>query len=269
MAEAFDREAVARILRRAHEIESVRSSDVDDAGVVGAEPLLQAAVEVGMDESAVVEAMAIERLPVVESPRRIDRLVGEKQVVVERRIDKPADRVLTVAEHWLAEAHRLRCDRRGNAIVCWKRDDLSASVARTIDGLRGEARLGAVHRLEVTAVTVASDHTSELDHTLLRLSADRTIPRRFVVGGGAALGAAGAGSAVLGVTGALALWPLITLPVLGLAAAVLRSGRSQSDRLELELERLLSKIERGERNQPLVGRLVRRARSALRSPSAG
>ena len=84
VADRLDREAVTRILARAHDLEGVPASD--ESGVEPA-ALIEAAQEVGIDANAVRDSIAIERFTVqVPARRRFDGVAGPAELVVEREL---------------------------------------------------------------------------------------------------------------------------------------------------------------------------------------
>lgn len=266
MAERLDREAVDRILARAHQLESAAPSP--DSTGVEPDTLIAAAAEVGIDPNAVRDSLAIERLSIASPPgRRFDRLAGAGQIVIEREIDLTVDQVLSGLEAWLTSLHRLLCDRRSDgSLFARRRSDTSAKVGRMLSTARGEGRLAATS-LIVEAVPQTVGTSPARPRTLVRVSADRSNPRqaRLVCGGsiagvGVASGAAATGAEVL------IAFPAVALPLSVVGYAVARSGRGHADRLELELERLLSRVERGEQPTGLLWRMAQRARRAAGGP---
>ena len=74
VTDRLDRDAVARILARAQEIDD---ADPDDGEGIEPDALIEAATEVGIDPNAVRDALAIERFTVAPpGRRRLDRLSG-------------------------------------------------------------------------------------------------------------------------------------------------------------------------------------------------
>lgn len=261
MVERLDRDEVDRILDRAHQLDA--STPEADSGVEP-EALIAAAGEVGIDPNAVRDSLAIERLSIATPPaRRFDRLAGASEIVIEREVYLTVDQALAGLEAWFVSPHRLICDRRSQGILfARRRSDVSAKVARTMSTARGEGRLAATS-LVVEAVPQIVGSTPAQPRTLVRISADRSTPRQLRLAGGGSLGgvgvAAGAGAAAAGVYIAV---PFLALPLTVGGYAVARSGRGHADRLELELERLLSRVERGEQPASLLGRMANRARRA-------
>ena len=255
-----------RILDRAHQLDA--SAPAVDSGVEP-EALIAAASEVGIDPNAVRDSLAIERLSIAAPPaQRLDRLAGASQVVIEREVPLDVDRVLNGLAAWFATPHRLICDRRSDGVlVAHRRSDASAKVARTLSTARGEGRLAAMS-VVVEAVPQVVGSTPAQPRTLVRISADRSAPRQARLVGGGSLGGIGvAAGATAAATGAIVAVPFLALPLAVGGYAVARSGRSHADRLELELERVLSRVERGEQPEGLLGRMARSARRAANRSS--
>lgn len=259
MAERLDRDAVDRILDRAHRLDVVASMSAES----GVEPdvLVEAASEAGIDPNAVRDSLAIERLSIDTPPdRHLDRFVGVAQVVVERELPLTVDDAISGLEAWLTSVHRLICDRRSDgSLVAHRRSDISAQIGRMLSTARGDGRLVATSLLvEAVPQTVGTSPTRS--RSLVRISADRAGSRQVrLAGGGSMAGLGVVGGAVTAGEALLAV-PAVAIPLTVGGYVVARSGRAQADRLELELERLLSRVERGERPTGLLGRVARRAR---------
>lgn len=250
-----------RILARAHRLES--PTPVADSGVEP-EALIAAASEVGIDPDAVRDSLAIERLSIAEPPaRRLDRLAGAGEIVIERELDLTVAQTLVGLESWLTSLHRLTCDHRADGVLfARRRSDASARVGRMISTARGEGRLAATS-LVVEAVPQVVGSTPARPRTLVRISADRSTPRQARLVGGGSLGGVGlAGGAIAAATETLIAFPAVAAPLTVGGYLIARSGRGDADRLELELERLLSRVERGEQPTGLLGRMAQRARRA-------
>lgn len=236
-----------------------------DTGGIDESALVEAAVEVGIDANAVRDSLAIERLTIRPAEaHRLDRLGGPAHLIVERDVHLPVAAVIGLVEEWLGSRYRLVVDRRSSAmLLAHRRTNVSAQLGRVIMNVRGDGRL-ALTSLIVEAVPQVMGSTPEQPRSLVRLRADRSSPRAVRLAGGGAIGAGGVGlgttAAVL--SGTVLLLPTVAAPLLVGGLVVARSGRWQADRLELELERLLSRVERGERPAGLLSRVARRARKA-------
>ncbi len=267
MADRLDRDAVARILDRAHQLESVHAADHENAMEhgIGPDALIEAAAEVGIDPNAVRDSLALERLDVDLVPaRRLDRFAGPVEVVIERNLELPVDQVVEGIEAWLTSVHRLLCDRRSPSTLHGRgRTDVSAQLGRLVASARGDGRL-SVSSLVVEAVPQTVGTAPGHPRTFVRIRANRSTPRSVRLGGGGVIGGIGvAGGAVAAVgMDAVFVMPVVAVPLVAGGYVVARTGSGQADRLELQLERLLSMVERGERPTGLLGRVARRARAA-------
>ena len=265
VTDRLDRDDVARILARAQELEAVEL----DSGV-GVEPdaLIEAASEVGIDPNAVRDSLAIERFTVASPDRRrLDRIAGAASIVIEREVPLQVPDALDGIQAWLTSVHRLVCDRRdAGRLHARPRTDASARVGRTMSGWRGDGRLAGVGALDVEAVAQVVGSTPAHPRTLVRVRADRHDARTLRLAGGGTVGLAGvgAGTAAGFAAGAAVVVPVVALPLVIGGYVVARSGRGHADRLELELERLISAVARGELPVGLLSRAVRRARRSAR-----
>ncbi len=147
-----------------------------------------------------------------------------------------------------------------------RRTDTVAQLGRMLSTARGDGRLAATS-LVVEAVPQVVGTTPARSRTLVRISADRATPRQVRLAGGGSLAGAGvaggaAAAAAATATDAFIAFPAIAVPMTVVGYAVARSGRGSADRLELELERLVSRVERGERPTGFIGRIARRAKQA-------
>lgn len=258
VSERLDRDAVSRILARAQNLEV--GGHHDQSGIEP-EALIEAATEVGIDPNAVRDSMAIERFTVTPPERRrFDRVSGPATIVIERVVPLSVSATLDGVEAWLSGVHRLVCDRRTNASLrARRRTDVPARVGRTVAGWRGDGRLGRVNLLEVEAVPQVVGSTPTHPRTLLRVRADRHEARTLRLAGGGTIGLAGVGAgAVTAAADVAPAAPVVALPLLVGGYVVARTGRGQADRLELELERMVTLVSSGERPTGLLSRAVRR-----------
>lgn len=125
---------------------------------------------------------------------------------------------------------------------------------------RGEGRLAATS-LVIGAVPQVLGATPTSSRTLVRINADRASPRQLRLAGGGSLAGAGvAGGVVAAATETFVAVPIVAVPMTVAGYLVARSGRGSADRLALELERLVSRVERGEQPTGFVGRMAYRAK---------
>lgn len=246
--EVFDGDDVARILRRAQALEGREPDDTPSAGVTS-DALIEAAAEVGIDRDAVRDSIALEQLDATTpEAKTFDGLAGPAVVVVERELPMSVADVLAALEVWLTTRHRMRCiPERDGTVRFHRRTDTAASIGRRVSGMRGEGRLGHLDRITIRAAPQVVGTTPDSPRTIVRVEADRVGTRRTRLTGGASLGAAGVGGAVVvAVEGAILLGPVVAIPALGAGYVAARSGRTQAERVELEIERLLTSVERQE-----------------------
>ena len=264
VTDRLDRDAVARILARAQEIDD---ADPDDGEGIEPDALIEAATEVGIDPNAVRDALAIERFTVAPpGRRRLDRLSGPASIVIEREVPLTVVDSLDGLEAWLTSVHRLVCDRRDpGRLNARRRTDASARVGRTVSSWRGDGRLAGVVALSVEAVPQIVGSTPVHPRTLVRVRAARHDARtvRLARGGTVGLAGVGAGTMTAVATGVAVAAPVVALPLVVGGFVVPRTGRGHADRLELELERLITLVARGERPTGLLSRTVRRARRSV------
>lgn len=249
MSDQLDPVAAERVLRRANLLAG--DVEVDDSGF---EPdvLVAAAAEVGIPERAVRQSLAIELLGPPPVGQRLDRLVGAATVSEERLVAMPPDRVLALLDRWLVDGHHLRRERRRPGEMAWsRRDDVVGSVRRTVRGLTGEGRLGDVRSVRAAA------HPVEAGHAVVRITIDRVTRRRASLIAGSTLGGTGV---VVGVAGLFLAPPvaLAAVPVIAVGGGAVASSRSQADRFERELLRLLDDIEEERRPQGVLSGIRRR-----------
>lgn len=263
MGRPLDRDAVDRVLARAHRLESV-DGDVRD----GIEPqaLIEAATEVGIDPNAVRDSLAIERFTISARPRRrLDRLAGPAHLVIERDVPLTVEQTISGLQAWLTSPYRMLCDRRGTGVlVAHRRSDPTARLGRVLSAPRGDGRLAA-SQITVEAVAQIVGSSPARPRTLVRISADRSTPRQLRLAGAGSLAAVGfSGGAVAAAAEAFVAIPIVAIPLAVGGYVVASSGRGHADRLALELDHLLTRVERGEQPVGLLGRVASRARRAAR-----
>ncbi|MFK8022422.1 MAG: hypothetical protein AB8G26_00550 [Ilumatobacter sp.] len=178
------------------------------------------------------------------------------------------DDALDGIEAWLGSVYRLTPDRRSrSAVFARRRGDTYARLSRSFSSARGEGRLD-VGNLVAEAVPRLVGSSPTEPRCVVRISADRSAARAVRLGGGASIGVGGVGltGAMAAFTGALVVWPFAAVPFAVSGYAIARSGGGQADRVERELQRMLSRVGRGERPTGLLGRVAKRARGAVVAP---
>ena len=246
MDERLDEDAVQRVVRRAVELDG--DSDLATGGIA-ADALVEAASELGIDPDAINASLAIERLGPEPDSARLDRLVGPRAVVVERTVSYCAPEAFERLDEWFTAGHHLRREYGDGVSGEWrKRGDLVAGVQRRARWIGGGAALGSV-RLIMARV-------SEIDeqHSIVRLTADRTVARRATAGT-AGITSAGALTTAVIVTAPAAV---VAIPGLAVAGAISVVSKHGSTKVQRELGRLLDQIESGGRPSTLGQGLKRR-----------
>lgn len=249
----LDAQVVARILRRAGDLERSRDAE-HEAGTIAEASLIAAAEEVGLSVEAVRRSIAVERLGPPPVPRRGDGLLGAAQVYADGEVDAPADDALTSIDTWLIDGHHLRRDVLQSGHGEWsKRPGLVGTTVRTIRTATGEGKLGDFERVGATARDTGSGSS------MVRITVDRATNRRFA-GAGASVVAVGGMTGVVVAAVAATPFVLLAMPTAIVAgAAVALTGRRQARDTEREIRRLLDAVRSGSGPTRLSVDIVRRA----------
>jgi hypothetical protein len=249
----LDASAVARVLRRASDLERATGAD-DDPGSISEASLIAAAEEVGLSIDALRRSIAVERLGPPPPARRGDRVLGPAQVYVEGEVGAPAGDALAEVDSWLVDGHHLRRDVLRPGHGEWsRRSDLVGVTVRAVRHATGEGRLGDCDRINASA-RETGDGSS-----VVRITIDRSPNRRRAGGGGAVIAVGGtAGAIVAGV--ALTPFVLLAMPVAIVAGiGVASSGKKRARETEREARRLLDAVSAGAGPTRLRVDIVRRA----------
>ena len=249
----LDASAVARVLRRASELERAGEGE-DDAGLMHEASLIAAAQEVGLSVDAVRRSIAVERLGPPPPHRRGDRLLGPSQVYVDGEVEVPAGDALAEVDCWLVDGHHLRRDTLRPGHGEWsKRSDLVGVTVRAVRHAIGEGKLGDCERISAAARDAGSGSS------VLRITIDRTSSRRLAGSGGAAVAVGGvAGAAVAAVM--VTPFVLLAAPVAIVAAVgVASAGRKRARQTEREARRVLEAVGAGTTPTRLSVEVARRA----------
>ncbi len=249
----LDASAVARVLRRASEIERAGDGE-DDAGQMHEASLIAAAEEVGLSVDAVRRSIAVERLGPPPAAHRGDRLLGPSQVYVDGEVEVPAGDALAEVDSWLVDGHHLRRDVLRAGRGEWsKRSDFVGVTVRAVRHATGEGKLGDCERISAAAREAGSGCS------VLRITIDRSGSRKVASRGGAAVAVGGVTGAVVA---AVAVTPFVLLaaPVAIVAAVgVASAGRKRARQTEREARRLLEAVEAGTTPTRLSIDVARRA----------
>jgi hypothetical protein len=249
---SFESSVVARILRRAGDIEHDRDAE-NDPRIIAEASLIAAAEEVGMSVDAVRHSIAVERLGPLPETRRGDRLVGPARVHVDAELPAKANEALARVDSWLVDGHHLRRDVLQSGHGEWsKRSGVVGVTVRTIRGATGEGKLGDSQRIDATARETGSGSS------VVRVTVDRTTNRRIAGGGASVAAAGGVAGVVLAVVAAPPI-ALVALPISMLVGAAMTSaGRRQARETEREIQRMLNAVTAGAGPTRLSVDVVRR-----------
>jgi hypothetical protein len=237
----ISREALDRIIQRAAELQT---GERDIGEGLSEEELLALGKDVGIPARYLKQAMLEERTRALATPRSSWSLAGPAEVAAQRVV--PGDRggIERALSLWMEDQELLRVKRRYPDRTTW--EPQVGFIAAMQRGLQAGGRRFALTRaLEIVGQVTPLE--SGFCH--VRLSADVRNVRRGRVGGAIGLVALGAvGTVVASSIGVLV--PFAGLPGAGFAvaaAAALFAGRRQQlERIEVGLEQVLDRLERGE-----------------------
>ena len=235
----LDRDAVARILRRADALDAHDAHDDQGSGIDEA-ALIAAVEEVGISIEAVRRSIAIDRLGPLPAAHLGDRLLGPLMVVLDDEIPGTPREVLARFDAWLVDGHHLRRDRIREFDGEWsKRSDLVGVAIRTIRSATGEGRLGDVQHMTVTV------RDTGMGSCAVRVMVDRMLDRRLWGGAGSAVAVGGmAAITVVAITVVASPLILVVAPIaVGAGAVVAARGRRRAKRTTLEIQRLLAAVQ--------------------------
>jgi hypothetical protein len=242
--ELISREALERIIRRAAELQA-GERDIGD-GLTDKE-VLALGQDVGIPSRYLRQAMLEEQTrTVVEAPRGAwGWLAGAARLSAARVV--PGDRTIVeqALRHWMEEEELLQVKRRFPDRITWEpKAGAFASIRRA---LGGGGRTYALARCDEVAGQVTQ---LEPGFCHLGLTADVASQRRARLTGTAVL--AGFGIAAAVVATGIALAP-VSLPlyvaagIMGIGAVrTARSHGGQNERVQVALEQVLDRLERGE-----------------------
>lgn len=239
--ELISREALDRIIQRAAELQT-GEKDIGE-GLSEAE-LLALGKDVGIPARYLQQALVEERTRALDAAPHAWSLAGPAVLTATRVVPGARGSVEQALALWMEQQELLQLKRRYPDRTTWEPQiGFMASMQR---GLRTGGKSYALTR----AAEIAGQVTPlETGFCHVRLTADVRNLRRARMGGAVGLAAAGA----LG-TGAAAaagfIFPFFAFPVIGFglaAFAVLVAGRRQQiERLQVGLEQVLDRLERGE-----------------------
>lgn len=245
MSDLIDRKALERIVRRAAELQA-GSAEVGDG--LTSQEVLALGKDVGIPEGYLRQAM------LEEQTRGADEgsvgtwawLTGPRAISAHRVV--PGDRatVERALNRWMTEEELLQPRRQYADRTTWEaKAGAFASIQRALSGRR---------RYSLASAAQISSQVVQLEpgFCLVRLEADVSQQRRNRISGGTVLAAIGwglTGSAAL-IAPPLAIAQILTMvPGLGLTlggAMIARTHRGANERVQVGLEQVLDRLERGE-----------------------
>lgn len=245
--EPLDRAALERVLARAAELQA--SARDTSEPTISEQQLIEIGREVGLSPENLRQALAEERTRVElpEETGSMSRLFGPAHVHASRVIPGQPAAVLDTLDEWMQREELLQVKRRfGDRILWERRSGFLSEMQRGLNvGGRGY-HLAKANEVAATALAI------DPDRVLVRLDADAgNVRTQFVAGGAALTGGGAAGAAILL---ALGIFPLVALAPLGAAAiggwAIARAYTPSAVRIQLALEQVLDRLERGETRRP-------------------
>lgn len=242
----IDREALERVIHRAAELQT-RARDLGDQ--LTEQEVLELGKDVGIPARYLQQALLEERARSVAARDHgfLTKLAGPKRLTAERTIPgKPAD-VEETLSYWMTEGELLTVKRRYPEGTSWEpRKDWLAAIRRGF-GIGG--RRYALARTKEILGTVQRLEDGWCHVTLV---ADMSNTRTERVAGGAVFFASGATltaiAVVLNVAAVAAIIPAVAGAAGGVGIA--RSNRSQIERVQVAMEQVLDRLERGEITVP-------------------
>jgi len=239
--ELISREALDRIIQRAAELQT---GERDIGEGLSENELLALGKDVGIPVRYLKQALLEERTRAITPARSAWSLAGPAEVAAQRVV--PGDRggIERALSLWMEDQELLRVKRRYPDRTTWE-----PQVGFMAAMQRGFSGGGRKFALTGAAEIVGQVTPLETGFCHVRLSADVRNIRRGRVGG--ALGLVGAGvvgTVVASTIGILAPFAVAPAAAFGVAAAaVLFAGRHQQlERIEIGLEQVLDRLERGE-----------------------
>lgn len=238
--ELISREALDRIIQRAAELQT-GERDIGDG--LSEDELLALGKDVGIPPRYLKQALLEERTRLQDAAQGAWSFGGPKQLAAHRVVPGERGAVERALSLWMEDQELLRVKRRYPDRTTW--EPQVGFIATMQRGLKAGGKTYAL-----TRATEISGQVTPLETGFchVQLVADVRNLRQARVGGAAGLFAAGAtGTGVAIVLGVLV--PVAVLPAavftLG-ALSLLGSHRPQNERIQVGLEQVLDRLERGE-----------------------
>ena len=239
--ELISRDALDRIIQRAAELQT-GERDIGE-GLTEAE-LLALGTDVGIPPRYLKQALLEERTRLLDVEATRWSFAGPARLAAHRVVPGDRGAVERALSLWMEDQELLRVKRRYPDRTTWE-----PQVGFLASMRRGIKAGGRTYALTRSAEISGQVTPLETGFCHVRLSADVRNLRRERIGGAAFLGSLGvAGSGVAVALGVLL--PVAVLPAVGgalLALTVLAAGRrAQHEQIEVGLEQVLDRLERGE-----------------------
>ncbi len=243
-ARRIDRASLERVLTRASELQAGSGETPDE---FTEEQLLDLGKEVGLSPQHMRQALAEERTRSVvpeDETGMSASLFGPSRVRAERTVSGKSDDILGSIDVWMQRTELLIVKRHHTDRIVWEpRHDFLVGIKRALRVGGRDYALSQAFEASATVVQVDEGRVH------VGLDADFRNSRRrsaeSVIGSTAFGAAATASLFVMGVMTAVAVAPVVLLPMAGIAGARALQGRVVS-RAQLALEQLLDRLERGE-----------------------
>lgn len=244
--ERISREALDRIIHRAAELQAA-GREIGEH--LTEREVMELGEEVGIPAKHLQRALMEERTRAVvtQDSSFLLALAGPRRIRANRAVPGDRPRVEEALGHWMTEEELLAVKRRYPTGTSWEpRKDWITAMKR---GMGMSGRRYTLSRAREIAGQVEGLEAGWCHVTLI---ADVSNTRNRRVGGGTAFLGSGAAmttiAVVLGVATAVAVIPAIA----GVAGgwAIARSNRAQVDRVQVALEQVLDRLERGEITAP-------------------
>ncbi|PYO96946.1 MAG: hypothetical protein DMD60_08545 [Gemmatimonadetes bacterium] len=240
--ELIGRDALERIIQRAAELQAGEQ----DIGEGLTEPeLLALGQDVGIPSRYLRQALLEEqtRPPVEARGGLMAWLVGPGRLSAQRVVAGEPTAVDRALSHWMQQEELLQVKRRYPDQTTWEpKVGAFASIQRALGS--GGRRFALARAAEVAGRVTPLE--SGFCH--VQLVADvRNGRTQRLAGASTLLGVGTAATGALWLMGLLAPFPFLPLLILGpAAAAILRSHRAQHEHIQIGLEQVLDRLERGE-----------------------
>jgi hypothetical protein len=241
----ISRDAFERIVKRAAELQA---GERDIGEGLTTDEVLAMGKDVGIPDRFLRQAMLEEQTRTAPeiAPGTWTWLTGPRSIVAHRVVPGDRDAVERAISRWMTDEEMLQLKRRFADRTSWEpKAGAFASIQRALAGKR---RYSLASTAEVSAQVVQL----EPGFCLVRLEADVREQRTKRISGGTVLAVLGWGmtAATMMIAPPLALAQALTLvPGIGLTVAggfVARTHRGANERLQLALEQVLDRLERGE-----------------------